>query len=332
MRAAVYHGAGRVRLEEVPAPELPDGGLLVDVRACGICGSDLMDWYQDRRAPVVLGHEPVGVIADGGAAGLTPGTRVFVHHHVPCESCERCRAGRDTLCENFRRSNIVPGGLAERIAVPAEIAQRDVLAVPDALSDAAASLIEPLGCVLRGQGAAGVREGSRVAVVGCGSMGLLELEAARAAGARAVGFEPRAERRAVAEALGHPVAGSPDPSIANEILGGPAEAVFVCTSRADAIAAALELAGPAAVVQLFAPPRPGAPVTLDLGAIWFREVALTSTYSAGPADTRAALALLSEDVIAAERIITHTVPLEQVVEGFRLARSGEALKVLVTMA
>jgi L-iditol 2-dehydrogenase len=320
-------------LDDVPEPALPPGGLLVDVSACGICGSDLMSWYQDTKAPTVLGHEPVGIVADGQAGQIGPGDRVHVHHHVPCMDCERCRRGKDTLCENFRRSRIDPGGLAERIAVPEEIARLDVLRIPDGLSDAAASLIEPLACVLRGQRAAGVGGGSRVAVVGCGSMGLLELAAARAAGASgAVGVEPRADRRRLAERSGYPCLASADGEAVAAELGGPADAVFVCTSNAEAIASALHLAAPGGVVQLFAPPRPGALVPLDLGAIWFREVAIQSTYSAGPADTRAALDLLSSGAVDGEGLISHRVALDRVEEAFRLARSGEALKVLVQIA
>jgi L-iditol 2-dehydrogenase len=332
MRAAVYHGAGRVSLDEVPEPALPLGGLLVEVNACGICGSDLMNWYQDTKAPTVLGHEPVGLVLDGEVGQIGPGDRVYVHHHVPCLDCDLCRAGRDTLCANFRSSRIEPGGLAERIAVPDEIARLDVLPIPDDLSDAAASIIEPLGCVLRGQRLAGVRAGARVAVVGCGSMGLLEMAAAVAAGAEAVvGVEPRADRRQLAERSGHSALATSDPDAVAEALGGPADAVFVCTSNAEAIASALHLAGPGGVVQLFAPPKPGTPITLDLGAVWWREVTIQSTYSAGPEDTRAALALLSRGRIDGEALISHRVPLEAVEEAFRLARSGDAVKVLVQM-
>jgi L-iditol 2-dehydrogenase len=114
-----------------------------------------------------------------------------------------------------------------------------------------------------------------------------------------------------------------------EALGGPADQVFVCTAAADAIAGALHLAGPAGVVQLFAPPRPGAPVPLDLGAVFFREVTIQSTYSAGPLDTRDALAPLAAGAVPAADLISHRVPLAEVEEAFRLARSGEATKVVV---
>ena len=331
MRVAVYHGAGRLSLEERPDPVAGPGELVVRVRACGLCGSDLMGWYQDPRAPVVLGHEPAGeVVQAGPGAPLAVGERVFVHHHVPCMTCTLCRAGRHTLCETFRRTRIDPGGLAELVRVPAENARLDVLVLPATVSDADATLIEPLGCVLHGQRMAGVGPGSRVAVVGAGAMGLLEIAAARAAGARAVvAVEPRADRRELARRAGARALADADPAAVAEALGGPADQVFVCTASPEAIAGALHLAGPAGVVQLFAPPRPGTPVPLDLGAVFFREVTIQSTYSAGPLDTRDALALLAAGAVPTADLISHRLPLDDVAEAFRLARSGEATKVVV---
>ncbi len=332
MRAAVYHGAGRITIEELPAPEIGDGELLVRMRACGLCGSDLMTWYQDPRAPVVLGHEPVGEVVDAGpGASFRPGERVFVHHHVPCFECALCQAGRHTLCDTFRRTRIDPGGLAELIRVPAENASADVLALPDDLDDIAGTLIEPVACIVRGQHQAGVRKGSRVAVVGAGSMGLLEIQVAQALGASAVvALEPDPERRAGAARLGALTPDGLDADAVRDALGGElADQVFVCTHHHAAIAGALHMAGPAGVVQLFAPTVPGEIVGLDLGAIFFREVTLQSTYSAGPGDTREALALLRAGHVDPASVISHRLPLERADEAYRLAATGEAMKVVV---
>jgi L-iditol 2-dehydrogenase len=332
MRAAVYHGGGKVTVEEVPTPVAGDGELLVRMRACGLCGSDLMTWYQDRKAPVVLGHEPVGeVVVAGSGTPFTTGQRVFVHHHVPCFECRLCRAGRHTLCETFRTSRIDPGGLAEFIRVPAENVAADVLAVPDEMDDIPATLIEPVACIIRGQRMAGVGPGSRVAVVGAGSMGLLEIQVARALGAeRVVALEPRADRRAGAAAVGAVAPDGIDAAAVRDALDGElADQVFVCTHHHDAIAGALHMAGPAGVVQLFAPTPPGDVIGLDLGAVFFREVSLQSTYSAGPEDTRDALELLVCGHIDAESVISHRLPLERADDAYRLAAEGEAIKVVI---
>ena len=334
MRAAVYERGGAVSVRDVPEPPLPGPAeVLVEMLACGICGSDLMTWYQDTRAPMVPGHEPVGrIIAAGDGASLPVGTRVFAHHHVPCLDCERCRAGRDTLCDRFRRTALQPGGLAERFLVPAENAALDLLEVPESVSDTAATLIEPLACVLRGQRLAGLARAHGLAVLGAGSMGIFQIQAARAAGVqRVVCVEPRADRRALAEEAGAVAVAGASADLVRSALGGAlADVVIVCTHAPEAIAAALHLAAPGGVVQLFAPTRPGELVGLDLGAVFFSEVTLQSTYSAGPADTREALALIASGAVDLEPVVTHRVDLERIAEGFALARSGEALKVVVT--
>ena len=302
------------------------------MRACGLCGSDLMRWYQDLRAPLVLGHEPVGEVVEVGAgAPFSAGDRVFAHHHVPCFECRLCRAGRHTLCDTFRATRIDPGGLAEYIRVPAANVDADVLPLPDGLDDVAATLIEPVACILRGQRMAGVTSGSRVVVVGAGSMGLLEVQVARALGAaEVVALEPQRGRRAIARRLGAITPDGTGADAVRDALGGDlADQVFVCTHHHGAIAESLHMAGRAGVVQLFAPTEPGDLVGLDLGAVFFREVTLQSTYSAGPSDTRDALGMLAGGLIDPESVISHRVPLERADEAYRLAASGEAIKVVV---
>ena len=332
MRAAIYHGAGRITLEDVPIPRIGDGELLVRMTACGLCGSDLMRWYQDPKAPVVLGHEPVGTVAEAGDGARFPvGARVFVHHHVPCFDCRLCRAGRHTLCDTFKSTRIDPGGLAEFIRVPAENVRADVLALPDAVDDITGTLVEPVACVVRGQRQAGLGPGSRVVVVGAGSMGLIEIQVARALGATVVvALEPDRERRQGAARLGAVTPEGLDACAVRDALDGDlADQVFVCTHDHRAIAEALHMAGPGGVVQLFAPTQPGDLLALDLGAIFFREVTLQSTYSAGPDDTRAALDLLAAGHIDTGSVISHRMPLERADEAYRMAASGEALKVVV---
>ena len=197
MRAAIYYGAGRIVVEDVPDPVCGLGELVVRMLACGLCGSDLMQWYQDPRAPVVLGHEPIGqVVQVGDGADFAMGERVFVHHHVPCFECNLCHRGRHTLCDMFRKTAIDPGGLSELIRVPALNVAADVLRIPSAMDDVTATLIEPVACIIRGQHSAGVVPGSRVVVVGCGSMGLLEIQVAMALGAWILG--ERIESSAIA--------------------------------------------------------------------------------------------------------------------------------------
>jgi L-iditol 2-dehydrogenase len=294
------------------------------MRACGICGSDLMDWYQGPRAPLVLGHEPVGEIVEGDGL-FDEGRRVFVHHHVPCGECERCAAGRETLCETFARTRIVPGGLAELFVVPEENARRDTLALPDSLDDAEATLIEPLACVLRGQRLAGVGAGTRLLVVGGGQIGLLTAQAGRALGAvRVTVVEPLAERREIAERIGFD-------AVPTGPLSFRPDVAVVCVSAADAFELAVAAVEDAGVVQLFAPPSPDKRLPLDGARLLFKELTIQGSYSCGPEDTRRALELLASGEVSGEHIVTHRFPLARAADALAAARSREAVKVVVTV-
>jgi L-iditol 2-dehydrogenase len=332
MRAAVYHAPGDVRIEEVERPTPGPGEVLLEMRACGICGSDLLDWYIERRAPVVLGHEPVGVVVETGAPidGPLPeaGTRVFAHHHVPCQRCELCRRGHETLCETFKRTRIHPGGFAEYILVPAKNAALDVLSLPDAVSDAAATAIEPLACVVRGQRRARVSDETRVLVVGGGQIGLLNAQAALAAGATVAVAEPLPERRALAARLGTRAV-EPEAGAVIDALGAHPTLAVLCTGADAAWALALEAIAAGGTIQLFAPASPEATRSFDANDVFFREIEIQASYSAGPSDTRAALELIRSGAVRPEELVTHRFPLEETAMALDAARRREAIKAIV---
>jgi L-iditol 2-dehydrogenase len=305
----------------VPRPG--PGEVLVAMRACGICGSDLMQWYQDPRAPLVLGHEPVGVVLESDVGLPAPGARVFVHHHVPCGECDPCRRGHETLCATFKATRIDPGGFAEFILVPAANAALDLLELPDTVSDEAGTLIEPLACCVRGLDRARVDAGTRLLVIGGGQMGLLLAQAAVARGADVTVAEPRPERRALAIELG---ARGVEPE---SDMGAPT-VVLLATGAAAAWELAVKSADRGAVIQLFAPSGPGERRDFAVDELFFTEIEIQASYSAGPKDTRAALQLLADGAIATERMITHRFPLERTAEALATARSREGIKVIVT--
>jgi L-iditol 2-dehydrogenase len=334
VKASVYHGPGDVRLEERTLPPPGPGEVLVRMLACGVCGSDLLDWYVSRKAPVVLGHEPVGeVVAVGeplpGGCDVAVGSRVAVHHHVPCLVCDRCRRGHHTLCEVFKQTRIHPGGFAEQILVPAENARLDLLPVPEHLSSEAATLVEPLACCVRAQRRAAVGSDTRLLVVGAGPMGLLHAQAARARGCRLVVVaEPLAARRAAAARYGALPAEATAGAVL-EAMGTRPDVVLVCAGKPDAVELAMGTVDGGGVVQLFAPLAPGTALALDPGEVFFREITVQASYSAGPLDTREALRLLADGAVTAEGVITHRFPLADTAQALEMARSGQAMKVVV---
>ena len=320
MRVARSVAAGDVRIEEVDDLEPGPGEVVCEVLACGVCGSDVMDWYVASKLPAVLGHEPAGVVVDVGAGvtSVAAGDRVAIHHHVPCGECRRCRRGHETLCDRFRSTRLDPGGFAERVRLSPELVE-ELLPLPDGLDPVAATFIEPLACVLRAQDRAGLRAGDSLLVVGAGVNGLLTIAAAHARAVDSVWVrEPRADRLALAEELGAEHHG-------NELV----DVAIVCTPKPDAIAAAAAALAPGGSLCLYSPPAPDGPPILDGTSVFLRELSVTASYSAGPADMRAALDLIASGRIDPLPLVSHRLPLEETARALELQRSGEALKVVV---
>ena len=248
MRVARSYAPGDVRIEDAEDPEPGPGEVVCEVLACGVCASDVTDWYVAARLPAVLGHELVGTIRAVGAGASAPpsGTTVAIHHHTPCGECRRCRRGHETLCERFRATRLDPGGFAERVRISQELTA-ELLEIPEHLDPITATFIEPLGCVLRAQDRAGLHAGDALLVVGAGVNGLLQIAAAHARGVEAVWVrEPRPERLELAEAWGAEHHG-------NELV----DVAIVCTPKPDAIAAAAAATAPGGTLCLYAPPATG---------------------------------------------------------------------------
>ena len=248
---------------------------------------------------------------------MAVGDRVAIHHHAPCGECRRCRRGHETLCERFRSTRLDPGGFAEYVRIQPELVGE--LLPLDGMDPVLATFTEPLACALRAQRRAGVAAGDAVLVVGAGCSGLLHIAAAHATGVEAVWVrEPQPERLERAERWGATAHG-------NE----PVDVAIVCTPRPEAIVAAAEALAPGGALCVYAPPPPGSPLGIDGNAVFMRELDVTASWSAGPADMRAAHALLARGAVRPLEIVTHRFPLEQTGAALAAQRSGEALKAVV---
>ena len=338
MLAVEYHSNEDIRIVELPIPEIGPGELLVQLQACGICASDVMEWYMKPRAPIYPGHEPVGIIAAAGEGvkQFSPGQRVFIHHHVPCMVCHFCQRGSYSQCPTFRSTRLYPGGLAEYIRVPAANVQLDVLPLPDDLSFEAATLIEPLACCIRGMNRAMIQPGDSVLVLGAGSNGILLAQLAQQRGAsRVIIVDPIPYRRqhALSAGIDHAL----DPRAApllNQVYavndGRKPDIVIVTPSSIAAMQQGIELTGPGGTALLFAPPPPAEVLPVTPNSLFFQEITLRTSYSAGPYETRLALELLKNKRIRAETVITHHFPLIDAPQAFQLvAKPGDALKVII---
>ncbi len=338
MFAVEYHSNDDIRVVELPIPAIGPGELLVQMRGCGLCASDVMEWYMKPRAPLYPGHEPVGIVAavGEGVEQFAVGQRVFLHHHVPCMVCHFCRRGSFSQCPTFRATRLYPGGLAEYIRVPALNVQLDVLSIPDELSFEAATLIEPLACCVRGIDRAAIRPGDSVLVLGAGSNGLMLAQLAQQRGAVPVMIvDPIAYRRQRALDVGIDYALDPQTGTVVDQIHAlndrrKPDVVIVTPSSISAMQQGIELVGPGGTVLLFAPPPPEALLPVTPNTLFFQEISLRTSYSAGPYETRHALDLLRSGRIRPESVITHRFPLKDAVRAFQLvAKPGDALKVVV---
>lgn len=339
MKVARLYDYLDVRIEEAHRPQPGRGEALVRTRACGICSGDVTPWYIRKKAPLVFGHEPVGEIAEIGSqvTHLAVGTRVFVHHHAPCLSCRACRRGEFVQCPTWRSTNLSPGGMAQYFVVPAVNLSVDTLPLPDHVSDADGTLVEPLACVVKSLNRAGQIADASVAIIGLGVMGQLHVLLAKHLGARQViGIDLVAQRCSHAQRLGADVlidASRQDTVTALlEATGGEgAEVVIAGPATIEALEIALRCAAKGGTVVQFMGTPPEARLSLSTYDVYFREIRLIPSYSCGPADTRAALELITQGIIGARHVVTHRFPLEAAAQAYRVAAEDRsAIKVLVT--
>lgn len=337
MRVAVYYNNSDVRIEETPVPEINAGELLVKVMASGICGSDVMEWYRVKKAPIVLGHEIAGEVIETGSdvKKYKKGDRVFVSHHVPCNTCHYCLNGYHTACETLHKTNYYPGGFSEYLRIPEINVDRGVYVLPDEISYDEGTFIEPLACVLRGQRLAVLKPGQTVLVIGSGISGLLHIELARTLGAGRIFATDISEYR-LREAKRHGAyaAINAKEDVAKRLLelndNRLADLVIVCAGALSAAAEAIRCVDRGGTVLFFAVPEPEVMVPVPMNSLWRNEIKLMTSYGAGPSDIDTAINIIRNRRINLNEMITHKLPFEEIGEGFRLvADAKESIKVII---
>ncbi|MEZ5125093.1 MAG: alcohol dehydrogenase catalytic domain-containing protein [Thermoleophilia bacterium] len=337
MKVGMYYCNADVRLEEQERPVVRPGDVLIKVRASGICGSDLMEWYRIKRAPLVLGHEVTGDIVEVGedVTGLMVGDRVFATHHVPCGECRECLRGHETACRTFQEvNNFAPGGFAQFLRVTGRSVRTGILKLPDEVAYETGTFVEPLATVVRALRTIRLAPTEGVLVYGAGLAGLLFVKLAKALGAGVVAvadideFRLAAARSAGADLAVH--AGDDVAARFAEHAGRPADHVVICTGAASAADAAMRSVGRGGTALFFAVGKPGETLAVDFNPFWRNDISLRTCYGAAPFDNVQALELLRRGTVQVDDMITHRFPLEQVGEAFRMAAQPSAcLKVIL---
>jgi L-iditol 2-dehydrogenase len=346
MKAAVYYKNSDIRTEDVEDPTVGPGEIKVKIMACGVCGSDVMEWYRIKRAGRpggigAFGHECTGIIAETGSK-VDPkwkvGDRVVFTHHVPCNTCNACIRGHATACDTLQRTKFknAYGAFAEYVVLPQINVDRGLLHLPDSVSFDEGTFVEPLGCVVRGQQRAPVSDGRSVLIIGAGISGLLHLKAARLNGAGFVAVSnPSPERLEIAKKFGADATISAKEDVSGKFreLNGRlgADTVIMTAPVPAAVKQALDAVGPGGTILFFAPTNPGIQSEINLWNLWQKEITITHSYAADPSNLKTALAWIRNRKIDVTDMITHVFPLDKTVEGFQITARhlGGSLKAIV---
>jgi len=344
MNAAFLTGPKTIELRRVPSPQAPVDGLVLQMQACGICGSDLRRWAEGPPAGathLIQGHELAGIVMEAGpgAERFGVGQRLAVAPDIHCGACWYCRRGLFNLCPNLKLLGITPGlegGFAEYVALSGELLQNGIAhAMPTGLSFHEGALAETLSSVLASHEKCATSLGETVVVMGAGPIGCLHVVIAHACGARVLISEPNASRRAGVEKF------QPesilDPSTEDVVAAvkrdtnGLGADVVICANPVGATQTqAVELARRGGRIVLFGGlPRSNPMVSLNANLIHYGEQMVIGAFSYHPSFHERAIEALARKVVRAEQFVTHTRPLSKVAEAFEIAASGEALKVMV---
>jgi len=336
-RVAVYYRNDDIRIEERPVPRIGPGEILMRIEASGICGSDVMEWYRVKKAPLVLGHEVAGVVEDvgDGVKRFKLGDRITAAHHVPCNTCKYCLNGQYSVCDTLRSTNFDPGGFAEYARLPAINVDRGTFPLGDNVSFEEGTFAEPLACVLRGQRIAGLRPGDSVLVLGSGISGLLHIMAARALGAgRILAADISRYRLDAARRMGADESLVSDGSLPERLRnvngGVGADIVITCTAAPSAINASFKCADRGGRILFFAPSMPEQTFPFPLYELWKDGISIFFSYAGPPGDTERALALLRQKRLDVVPMITHRLGLAETGRGFKLvAGAQDSIKVII---
>jgi L-iditol 2-dehydrogenase len=317
----------------VPTPTPGPKEMLIKVISCGICGSDIVEWYRLPRAPLVQGHEiGADIMAVGGLVKrYKPGDRVFIAPKIPCGTCFYCLNGHYPQCTEIKER--LPGGFAEYILVPEIFIENGTYLLPERITYDQSTFIEPLACVVRAQRLAGIQRGDSVLVIGCGMSGLLHVKLAKAKGCKVIAVDINIKKLEIAASIGADVViDSGDDVVAQVIAenGKKTDVVLLCAAADEALEQAWKCADKGGRIVLFAVPGPDKNIVVPVNDFWMKEITILTSYYCGPPDIVEAMKLIESGNITVDDLITHRLPLADIAFGFQLVSDGrESIKVII---
>ena len=342
MNVAIVKSNSNIEIKNIEKPPVGPGDILVKMRACGICGSDVEKVFGKYGQPSMrLGHEPAGIITQVGSeiSNFSVSDRVFTHHHVACYSddCHECSHGNETMCKRYYESNLEPCGLADEYVVPEwNVKHGGVLKIPDIMSFEEAAMIEPLACCARAWNKFSRKKNDSVAILGVGPTGIMHALLAKHYGCGKIfcldlnefrlDFAKKIETTTI-----HPGNTNALEQIKSETANQGVDVVIVATSSLNALKDAVGFVRKGGTIVMFGVPSKGAIIDLDMSEIYSKGITIVSSYAASASDTRYAEMLIDNREINVSQLITHKYNLEECQQAFVHAKSGDnAMKIIIS--
>lgn len=344
MMVARFYAPGDIRVEEVPEPSPGPGDVKIRVRNCSTCGTDVKIsrfGHQNIVPPRVMGHEVAGEVVEVGpdVEVWSSGDRVQVIAAIPCGTCAECKRGSMTVCPNQTSIGYdYDGGFAEFMIVPEKVLAVDGLnRIPEGLSFAEASVAEPFACAINAQELARVGVGDDVVVIGSGPIGCLHVRLARANGAARVTLvelnRDRLEQAAAIVKPDHTICSSDTDAvddIAKLTEGRGVDVIITAAASGKAQEQALQMAARQGRISFFGGlPKDNPVIALDSNLVHYRELTIVGANGSSPAHNKRALALIADGSVPVADLITHRLPLRDVLSAIEIVSRGDAIKVTV---
>jgi len=342
MDAAIVKSNSNVEIKNVEKPSVGPGDILVKMRACGICGSDVEKVFGKYGQPSMrLGHEPAGIITQIGSevSNFVVGDRVFTHHHVACYSddCHECSHGNETMCKKYYESNLEPCGLADEYIVPEwNVKHGGVIKIPDSMSFEEAAMIEPLACCIRAWNKFTHKNNDSVAILGIGPTGIMHALLAKLYGLGKIfcldlnEFRLNFAKKFEAITINSGNTNALE-QIKSETANQGVDVVIVATSSLNALKDAVSFVRKGGTIVMFGVPSKGANIELDMSEVYSRGLTIVNSYAASDFDTKDAIEKISNKQINVSQLITHKYNLEECQQAFVHAKSGDnAMKIIIS--
>ncbi|MGE6631062.1 zinc-dependent dehydrogenase [Bacillus sp. NPDC077027] len=340
MKAAVYYTPEDIRYEERTVPQIGEEEVLLRLRACGLCGTDIYKaTHQTVPSGTVLGHEISGDIVEVGdkVTGFQKGDRVYVAHHVPCFTCDFCQRGFYTMCSQFSATNVEPGGFSEYIRVPALHVKHTMGKLPNDVSYEQGAMVEPVACCLHGFERAPVHPGDVVLIMGAGQIGCIQLQLAKHYLAKKVMITDVNENRLLkakelgADAVLNPSSEQIVSRVLDETNGKGADLVIISVGSSALLKEAFQVVSRGGTILVFAHfPKGDVPIPAD--RFFNDEVKVVGAYSSHPYHYEEALQLLKQEVVNTEQMVTHRFPLSKLLGAIECAKhpKGQSVKIMMS--